>query len=913
MNLQHFFAQHAPQANLANNNVNYLANPLVSLPSSLAPSPPAVSSMDAWQPTSDNTLTSGQPTLSAFPLNWNGSTQINGTGGASSFSSAVNTAVNGTSTGAPILPNFHSHAAATLQKIRLLDARLKLLPPTSEAKKAEQIRRAQMDPPTYLKTFSLEDATAEEIVAAGALLRRELATIAAQAKVAKRHFPEVQGGTRGYANLGAPGAFETGTNSTGLLTVGSSPSNAASPAASTPSEPTLNGHTPQSTLNALLARHAQAAQAATSGFSSSTVPAIPSGLPGLVTSPVPPGAAPDGKGGAVALIAGAVYVPTISHGAVQQVLDLNSRLLRVLRAYQRRGWTDDPDYLVNQKRLQSNLAYLAAAADWFFAEKGQAGKPSPAQKIPPPSAASAPDLGPVRQTRLIRAGSEAVGLVAVALAEAESAAGRAGQSGIAGVPAQAEIAVRPDKGKGKGKGKLGGGNSSLAASLEAGAAGITSTSSGAPVAATALGGQAQATTQSQQAPTPAAVLQMKMQLHRLMSAKGAAAATGTNLGGGAAAVVAGGAGTGGRQGSSSAVVGAHSPPTMNSFAGMAQAVQAQVQAQAQAQALKAQAQAQAQLRAATTSGINSTSSPFLSSVSGASLPAGLIGALGGEGQGAVGFAELGLPRSTMVTGQTLGQEQPFATSASGDTAGTSMGASFKVADPTLPSNELNFEDIFGFEDDEGDSKQDDGLLSLDDLFGGDGLDGSLNGSSIAPPPMPAKNNSSTVPAGSGPSGRSAAPPTIPTSTAAIYAALPEPHFVADPNTLIPGSHQGPSTYIPVPPFALPDGAPRPPSIAAHEPAFLRGISRELAAERIKERHAEESRGPAGTRAETASARTPNKIELNVEAETEKPPVDGQHFSTEMLIEEDEQATNDFLDGLLDFSAMDDDGMSSWAV
>ncbi|KAJ3238957.1 hypothetical protein HDU81_006772 [Chytriomyces hyalinus] len=67
-----------------------------------------------------------------------------------------------------------------------------------------------------------------------------------------------------------------------------------------------------------------------------------------------------------------VGVPNLTHSTVEQILAINSHLIKVLMQYQNYGWLEEPEYKIYQARLQSNLTFLATAADYM-------GKPDPSR------------------------------------------------------------------------------------------------------------------------------------------------------------------------------------------------------------------------------------------------------------------------------------------------------------------------------------------------------------------------------------------------------------------------------------------------------------------------------------------------------------------------------------------------------
>ncbi|KAJ3202656.1 hypothetical protein HDU82_007197 [Entophlyctis luteolus] len=67
-----------------------------------------------------------------------------------------------------------------------------------------------------------------------------------------------------------------------------------------------------------------------------------------------------------------VAIPSLTHSTVEQILAINSHIIKILAKYQNFGWIDEPEYKIYQARLQSNLTFLATAADYM-------GKPEPSK------------------------------------------------------------------------------------------------------------------------------------------------------------------------------------------------------------------------------------------------------------------------------------------------------------------------------------------------------------------------------------------------------------------------------------------------------------------------------------------------------------------------------------------------------
>ncbi|ORX70244.1 hypothetical protein DL89DRAFT_267466 [Linderina pennispora] len=72
------------------------------------------------------------------------------------------------------------------------------------------------------------------------------------------------------------------------------------------------------------------------------------------------------------------YLPRLKTSIIQMVLNINSELIRLCQEYQNNSLMDDPQLIMYQNRLQTNLAYLASVADNYL---------DPTR--------NAPDLGPL--------------------------------------------------------------------------------------------------------------------------------------------------------------------------------------------------------------------------------------------------------------------------------------------------------------------------------------------------------------------------------------------------------------------------------------------------------------------------------------------------------------------------------------
>ncbi|KAJ2910858.1 hypothetical protein GGI21_000439 [Coemansia aciculifera] len=60
------------------------------------------------------------------------------------------------------------------------------------------------------------------------------------------------------------------------------------------------------------------------------------------------------------------YLPQLKTSIIQMVLSINTELIRLCQEYQNKSLMDDPQLIMYQMRLQSNLAYLASVADNFL-------------------------------------------------------------------------------------------------------------------------------------------------------------------------------------------------------------------------------------------------------------------------------------------------------------------------------------------------------------------------------------------------------------------------------------------------------------------------------------------------------------------------------------------------------------------
>ncbi|KAI9479455.1 hypothetical protein BX667DRAFT_477442 [Coemansia mojavensis] len=63
---------------------------------------------------------------------------------------------------------------------------------------------------------------------------------------------------------------------------------------------------------------------------------------------------------------GCPYLPRLKTSIIQVVLNINKELIRLCNEYQNNSLMDDPQLVMYQMRLQSNLAYLASVADHYM-------------------------------------------------------------------------------------------------------------------------------------------------------------------------------------------------------------------------------------------------------------------------------------------------------------------------------------------------------------------------------------------------------------------------------------------------------------------------------------------------------------------------------------------------------------------
>ncbi|KAJ1962207.1 hypothetical protein GGI12_002778 [Dipsacomyces acuminosporus] len=63
---------------------------------------------------------------------------------------------------------------------------------------------------------------------------------------------------------------------------------------------------------------------------------------------------------------GTPYLPRLKTSIIQMVLNINSELVSLCKEYQNNSLMDDPQLIMYQMRLQSNLAYLASVADHYM-------------------------------------------------------------------------------------------------------------------------------------------------------------------------------------------------------------------------------------------------------------------------------------------------------------------------------------------------------------------------------------------------------------------------------------------------------------------------------------------------------------------------------------------------------------------
>ncbi|KAJ2158267.1 hypothetical protein GGF46_003909 [Coemansia sp. RSA 552] len=60
------------------------------------------------------------------------------------------------------------------------------------------------------------------------------------------------------------------------------------------------------------------------------------------------------------------YLPRLKTSIIQAVLNINAELVRLCQEYQNNSLMDDPQLVMYQMRLQSNLAYLASVGDHYM-------------------------------------------------------------------------------------------------------------------------------------------------------------------------------------------------------------------------------------------------------------------------------------------------------------------------------------------------------------------------------------------------------------------------------------------------------------------------------------------------------------------------------------------------------------------
>lgn len=69
-------------------------------------------------------------------------------------------------------------------------------------------------------------------------------------------------------------------------------------------------------------------------------------------------------------------IPPLSHVVIKNVVAINDALIKVCLEFQNKNWTNEPDYAIYQRRLQSNLTYLSAVADYYLDPKQESGMPN---------------------------------------------------------------------------------------------------------------------------------------------------------------------------------------------------------------------------------------------------------------------------------------------------------------------------------------------------------------------------------------------------------------------------------------------------------------------------------------------------------------------------------------------------------
>ncbi|KAJ9059668.1 hypothetical protein DSO57_1009458 [Entomophthora muscae] len=59
-------------------------------------------------------------------------------------------------------------------------------------------------------------------------------------------------------------------------------------------------------------------------------------------------------------------IPPLSPVVIKNVVAINDALIKVCQEFQNKNWTNEPDYAIYQRRLQSNLTYLSTVADFYL-------------------------------------------------------------------------------------------------------------------------------------------------------------------------------------------------------------------------------------------------------------------------------------------------------------------------------------------------------------------------------------------------------------------------------------------------------------------------------------------------------------------------------------------------------------------
>ncbi|PVU92001.1 hypothetical protein BB559_003903 [Furculomyces boomerangus] len=60
------------------------------------------------------------------------------------------------------------------------------------------------------------------------------------------------------------------------------------------------------------------------------------------------------------------FIPRLKPKIVQMVLDINTELINLCKEFQNMGLVHDPEYMIYQMKLQSNLKYLSTIADYYL-------------------------------------------------------------------------------------------------------------------------------------------------------------------------------------------------------------------------------------------------------------------------------------------------------------------------------------------------------------------------------------------------------------------------------------------------------------------------------------------------------------------------------------------------------------------